>query len=694
MKLLRTTISLLTILTLSVSFGSAQNKVAVDSLMKVLDNDISKEDQIMVYMALAKEHASSDSIKMATYIRHAKEIAEEIDKKEVIADALFLKGRYFHLRGKRSQAAIAYTEALEESKKIGYAKGEALAYARIASTYLFRGNMDTAAVLFTRAIEQQKLINDKKGLVFSYHGMGNYNSFKGNLKEARDYYFQEIELKQSIGDRRGYSAIHVSVGNTFARQGIFIQALEYYFKAAEGLEKSGNKRYLATVTNNIGNVFLARNDYTEALNYYERSLELRRAMDDSLGVADCYNNIGTVYSSLQKSDQAIDHFKKSLVLRERLGNQRGMATSFFNLGNAYSSIAQWDEALSWYQQSLELRSTRGDKKGMAQALMKMGNVNLEQNDLAKASKFINEGLSMAEGIGSLEDMKMGYDLVAELENKRTNYLRAYNAHVRYKELADSLLNQEQTKEITRMEAEYTFQKERDSVAFEHAKIQLGLEQEIERRKLVNRGAIGGGTLVLIILILLYRSYLIKQKRNIELRHKNELIESKNTELTFKNDEIMALRETEKKMAAETLDLKERELTNITMLSYEKNELLQHIGDQIGRIGDKVDDRILPDLKEIKKTIKSNISDETWHSFTYHFEQVHPQFFNKLKAQFEDLSQNDLRLCAYIKVGLNNKVIAQMGNITLAAVKKNINRVKKKLVIGPDDSLRDFIMEFV
>ncbi len=348
-------------------------------------------------------------------------------------------------------------------------------------------------------------------------------------------------------------------------------------------------------------------------------------------------------------------------------------------GDAYTKADRDEEALQALNESLVLNREIGDKSFIAENLTGLGFLHVKQGNVRQAALYATEALPLAEELGQLSSLVRAYKLQAQVGDLRQDYKMAFDALAKYKKYNDSIISTDNTREITRMEADYEFQQERDSVSFEQQKIALEFEKEIEQGKAVNRAAIGGGLLVLIILILLYRSYLIKKKNN--------------NELTSKNAEITALRENEKKMAEESLALKERELTNITMLSHEKNELLQQIGDQIGKISNKVDDRIIPNLKEIKQTIKSNISDETWQSFTYHFEQVHPKFFNKLKAKYDDLSQNDLRLCAYIKVGLNNKVIAQMGNVTHAAVKKNVNRLKKKMGIGPDDSLRDFIIEF-
>ena len=58
-----------------------------------------------------------------------------------------------------------------------------------------------------------------------------------------------------------------------------------------------------------------------------------------------------------------------------------------------------------------------------------------------------------------------------------------------------------------------------------------------------------------------------------------------------------------------------------------------------------------------------------------------------------MSVNDLKLCAYIKVGMDNKQIASASNLALATVKKNINRTKKKLGLNAEGSIRDFLVQY-
>ena len=75
-----------------------------------------------------------------------------------------------------------------------------------------------------------------------------------------------------------------------------------------------------------------------------------------------------------------------------------------------------------------------------------------------------------------------------------------------------------------------------------------------------------------------------------------------------------------------------------------------------------------------------------------FEKVHPRFFEIIRSQFPDLTQHDLRLCAYVKVGMDNKEIAQISNITDNAVRKSLYRMKKRMQLDPETELRGYLLD--
>lgn len=80
----------------------------------------------------------------------------------------------------------------------------------------------------------------------------------------------------------------------------------------------------------------------------------------------------------------------------------------------------------------------------------------------------------------------------------------------------------------------------------------------------------------------------------------------------------------------------------------------------------------------------------WQQFVGHFTQVNPHFFDNLKQKFPDLTANEIKLCAYIRIGMSSKQIAQMLNLSPESVNKNRYRLRKKLGMEKDEALDELI----
>ncbi len=92
----------------------------------------------------------------------------------------------------------------------------------------------------------------------------------------------------------------------------------------------------------------------------------------------------------------------------------------------------------------------------------------------------------------------------------------------------------------------------------------------------------------------------------------------------------------------------------------------------------------------KLRANANYTDNHWDEFSEHFVEVHPKFFERLSQMAPSLTEENLRMCAYIKMGVNNNEIAQYMNIQHGSVKKSQTRIKKKLQLQQERSLREFI----
>lgn len=175
-----------------------------------------------------------------------------------------------------------------------------------------------------------------------------------------------------------------------------------------------------------------------------------------------------------------------------------------------------------------------------------------------------------------------------------------------------------------------------------------------------------------------------------LYHRVKLKRIENRELRTNLEQEMIIKRLNYENFERDLKQKECEISSSVLLLSNKNDLLQQIGQlsaqyyQDGRVPREFVEQVNALVGESLK------GDDEWTRFKKHFDSVHPDFFTKLKSIGLDLTENDLRLCAYLRIGMRAKDIAAMLNVSPASVNTQRYRIRKKLGLAKEDSLDDFI----
>lgn len=168
----------------------------------------------------------------------------------------------------------------------------------------------------------------------------------------------------------------------------------------------------------------------------------------------------------------------------------------------------------------------------------------------------------------------------------------------------------------------------------------------------------------------------------------------NLRIKTQHEEILRLLEREKELMADDLARKDRELTTAAVNDSNNQELINEI---ITGLNDLIPRSIGAERQAILKMrngLRSRLSlEEGNQRFFKHFEDVHPDFFQNLERGFPQISLNDRRICAYLRIGLSNKEIARLSNVESGSVRKSLTRLKKKMELGAEDDLRQFITNY-
>ncbi|HRO46239.1 hypothetical protein [Agriterribacter sp.] len=137
------------------------------------------------------------------------------------------------------------------------------------------------------------------------------------------------------------------------------------------------------------------------------------------------------------------------------------------------------------------------------------------------------------------------------------------------------------------------------------------------------------------------------------------------------------------------------MASATMHLVKKGELITRLRDELQKLMKNTeDDKSLESLKRMTKTLgEEDKMDADWEHFTIHFDKAHNDFFVALKEKHSTLTPNELKLCAYLRMNLSTKEMAQLMNISVRGVEISRYRLRKKLQIPTEINLFTYLLDF-
>ncbi|MCU7549709.1 hypothetical protein OCK74_11325 [Chitinophagaceae bacterium LB-8] len=183
---------------------------------------------------------------------------------------------------------------------------------------------------------------------------------------------------------------------------------------------------------------------------------------------------------------------------------------------------------------------------------------------------------------------------------------------------------------------------------------------------------------------------LKQKAEYEERQK-QIQYLHQLELEKNEKEIVKLKN--EKLEVE-IEHKNSELASSAMHLVQKREMLEKIRDELNGLLKKIDnEQVSHEFKKlIRILVEDNKTDDKWENFAHHFDKVHTDFLVVLKNRYPYLTASELRLCAYLRMNLSNKEIAQLINISVRGVEIGRYRLRKKLGLSTETNLFEFLLK--
>ncbi len=590
------------------------------------------------------------------------------------------------------------------ANNLNYGYGKAGSILLTGTYYRYKSDYPRAIEYFQEALKIYKENGAETEIAQCLTNIGLMYWKQGNYSQALENYEKALLINKRNNNRQGISNCLNNIGIIYRNQGHYPQALEYYQKSLIISEELGNEIEIANVLNNIGNIYWKQGTMPKALKYYQRALEIRVKAGDKHGISICYVNIGNIDWKQGNYSRALGNYQRALKLGEEIGNRQIISYCLTNIGTIHLAQGNYPEALEFFQKGLRLKEIIGEKPGICDSYSSIVSVYLKTNNYDEALSYANKSLVIAREIELLNNQSDIYEQLSEIYAGKKNYQKAYENHVLYKELNDSIFNEENIKKITGLEYQYEFEKEKHALELEQQKKDAVHSAEVDRQLAVRNYLFAGFIAMVLLVLVVLRSSIQKRKANLILSNQKKNIEEKNGELLILNKEIQDQNDLIKLNTKMILKL-ENDNHEIELDCKKKDLEVLNINNQL-KI--KMKEDLIKELKTLKRNksdidtgiqsvilkLKRQIDEETKIDLLHaNIDVVGSDFNERIKQQFSDLTKSELELLAYIKLKLSNKQIAIQKNTSPNTINVALHRLKSKCNFDTSSALRSHIEGF-
>lgn len=604
-----------------------------------------------------------------------------LSREQIVDTLLYLSKRYSSISLDKSFKYA--TDAMIMSENIDYTQGKLKAYITMGENNLLSGNYVTAMEYFFKAMSIAQNNHSQKDIAFTMDKIGDCYQRITDYESALGFYKDALSLYQKLNDRPGITLALIHIAGTYGMQHECEKSLEYYDQATQIATADNNKEKLIIILNGIGNCHTIMGNYDLSISFYKQSWKIAREINDEQKIASLFNNIGNVYRIKEDYPQAIHYTSRGFEKADSTNFKDMTSTTLFNLAGIYFEKKEYHKSMNYLNRSRRMAEELG------YTVLKI--------------KICEQYVRLYQELGQFDKANEYHTLLVDEQNemqKVNNVARIANLQVLYNLAGkqQQLKELESQSEINKLKIKwFTFlltlfivllifaiflvysrnkiiQAQKKDLMQEHRQKKLIQKKESEqvsqfKYKLQNEREKHSQEVEKLLI----------EKQQSEIQIEQLLFEKQQAEVQLEK----AVQE--KQAAEKIIDSKNRELASITMQSSQKNDLFLRLRNELSKL--KESSSILQSIHDIIKTIDCSIrSDKDWDTFLLHFKNVHTEFLDTLQQLYPELTEKDLKQCAYIRMGLSVKEVATLMNISVRAVEKARMKLKNKMKLEPDISL--------
>lgn len=460
------------------------------------------------------------------------------------------------------------------------------------------------------------------------------------------------------------------------------KALRLYRDAMKRAKSLSDERSLALFCNEVFGIYYSARQYSNAEDLLLRALEININLKDSSNIRNNYNNLGLISYNQKKYKEAFRYMDEALRYTPK-GDRLGRSLVYTNRAEVFCGLGDYARADVELSKASHLQKGLRFNSDILQTMLNTAYVKamLGKNDDARHMvKLIHTCLPKT----PLTVQTRSYRQLTDISFILGDSIEALHNILKYEETGDSVWNDNSDEQLRQLLVAYDSERLKNQNSRLEASVDIYRTIASRRTLMVFVVAVFLVILAVLIVLLLLR---IRADRR-----KNRLINLQRDRLL-----LYEQREHERQQREMTnqLDSKNRQLTTYTIDLASISEFHSKLCDELTEVRDEMAKNKNFDksrLNAIIHALRHYEDKPVSEDFRVYFDEVHPDFLNRLSQRYPNLSKIDLRLCAYLHIGMSTKEISALTYREVRSVESSRHRLRKKLGVPLGMSIQEFLAD--
>ena len=464
---------------------------------------------------------------------------------------------------------------------------------------------------------------------------------------------EQLAEQHQLDKEKAMALLVIGINHNYL--GNFQESLIDFYAALKIFEIIKDREGIILALNSVGSYCYQQRNNDKAYLYFSRALAMAREINNPELIATVLNNLGLVMTEKNDKEKAIACFTEAIAKNQSSGQLFRLASNYMNLGIIYLNEGKYDEFRRYYDKASEILLQIGNANKLSLCYLNLGDYFLKTNAPDSAVHYtmlaFNTGIrkNLKEIISNAATQ---LEQVYQAENRPDSALKYLKIHYLYK---DSLQGEIHSARLSQLELQYQYEN-------------FSKEEKIRQQK--------KDFLFTIVIILIVAGLIITF-----LFLSRQIVKTKNVRL-------------ENQHLADDLEFKNKELAINVMNLLKKNEfIVEHTNRLIDIQKRASDESLKSEILNLVSSLQRDSGEHAWDEFELRFKQVHTGFYEQLLKQYPDLTSNELKLCALLRLNLSTKEICELTGQRPSSLEVARSRLRKKLgITNPQTNLITFLTQ--